>query len=206
MTVAEIQRIGSPEISKADARQAFLAYKRGILNETDAIRKREYEALMRGYRAIAQGKQVLDLHQVMRSAGVQDDSKKLPKLAICRADAKTCNVRVNEDGSARFVADDAGWRATTRAVSLPADTLPRITRSWQNGHPQHSGQAVVPIIPAMLRPRHDLANYHILWDAVWMKAPPIDPLLLKHLSGGLYAIVTAWDLTPLERAVLMGRL
>jgi hypothetical protein len=48
--------------------------------------------------------------------------------------------------------------------------------------------------------------YHVLWDAVWTPEPPIDPLLLKHCGGSLYAIVAAWDLTPLEQAVMRGRI
>jgi hypothetical protein len=176
MTVAEIQRIGSPDISKADARQAFLAYKRGILNETDTVRKREYEALMRGYRAIAQGQQVLDLHQAMHGAGLQPGT--FPKLAICRADAKKCSVYLGHDGSAVFAADkDARWvydRERKNVVRLPADTFERRTSSG-------TAEALVP-------------------------TAPVDPLLVRHLQGSLYAIVAAWDLTPLERAVLMGRL
>jgi hypothetical protein len=61
-------------------------------------------------------------------------------------------------------------------------------------------------VPPRLHPRGKLANYHILWDAVWTPAPPKDPLLLRHLAGQLYAIVGQWDLTPLEQAVLRGRL
>lgn len=203
MTVAEIQRIGAPEISKADARQAFLAYKRGILSETDATRKREYEALMRGYRAIARGQTVLDLHVAMRSAGLQADTH-LPRLAICRADAKKCHVLMRFDGGAQFGADARpGWMRsnTRRRVELPAGIFDRRAREWNS-----DAEALVPIIPPQLRPKSDLGNYHIIWDAVWHKAAPVDPLLVRHLQGSLYAIVAAWDLTPLERAVLMGRL
>lgn len=39
----------------------------------------------------------------------------------------------------------------------------------------------------------------------WQPVPPTDPLLLRHLHGDLYAVLAAWDLTPLERAVLAGR-
>ena len=45
----------------------------------------------------------------------------------------------------------------------------------------------------------------ILWEAEW-ETVPRDPLLLRHLAGGLYAVMASWDLTPLERAVLKGRL
>jgi hypothetical protein len=157
--------------------------------------------LMRGYKAIARGQKVLDLHQAMRSAGLQPGT--FPKLAICRADAKKCSVYLMHDGGARFAADkDARWvydREKKSVVRLPADTFERRQTSAV-------GEALVPIIPPHLRPKSDISNYHIIWDAVWTKAAPVDPLLVRHLEGSLYAIVAAWDLTPLERAVLMGRL
>jgi hypothetical protein len=204
MTVAEIQRIGSPEISRQDARRAFSAYRDAVLKEHDEQRRAEYQALMRGYGAIARGRQVIDLHGVMRSAGLQNVVG-LPKLAIARADAKRCFVQMDQDGSAQFGSDERAslLRANTRRrVLLPSDTFPRLHRRWDD----QFGRAIVPLVPPTLRPAGDLANYHILWDAVWTPAPPVDPLLLRHLNGALYAIVAAWDLTPLEQAVLSGRL
>jgi hypothetical protein len=62
------------------------------------------------------------------------------------------------------------------------------------------------MIPPSGLPVTGLSNYFILWDAVWVPAPPADPLLLKPLGGAIYAIVFAWDLTPLEQAVMRGRL
>jgi hypothetical protein len=29
---------------------------------------------------------------------------------------------------------------------------------------------------------------------------------LKHISGPMYSVITQWDLTPVERAVLEGRI
>lgn len=37
-----------------------------------------------------------------------------------------------------------------------------------------------------------------------LKEAPVDPALLKHIGGDLYAVVATWDLTDLERAVLDG--
>lgn len=205
MTVADIQKIGSPEISKAAARNAFLAYKRGIVGEIDAQRKREYQALMRGYKAIVKGQQVIDLPQAMSAAGLQDTRERFPRLAVCRADAKACHVYMSSNGSAAFGADDrpGNIRGIKRVTSMPPSTFPAFNRDWNT---QTHGRAVVPIIPANLRPRTDITNYHIVWDAVWTRDVPVDPLLVRHLAGGLYAIVAAWDLTPLERAVMRGRL
>lgn len=65
--------------------------------------------------------------------------------------------------------------------------------------------AIVPIIPANLRPAKALHRYVILWEADW-EAVPVDPMLLRHLHGDLYVVLAVWDLTPVERAVLNGRL
>lgn len=43
-------------------------------------------------------------------------------------------------------------------------------------------------------------------EAQWRPVPPVDPFLLKHLGGTLYVVLAQWDLTPLEQAVLAGRL
>jgi hypothetical protein len=206
MTVAEIERIGSPEIPKAVARGAFLEYRRAVVHETDRQRKREYQAITRGYQAIAKGQQVIDLQKVMHVAGLQDDTK-LPKLAICRADAAKCRVWMSNEGGAEFGADVQPnfSRSRRRCVRFPEDTFEQIQRPWDR-KPWRNATAIVPMIPPHLKPKVALTNYHILWDAVWTKEPPVDPLLLKHCGGMLYAIVAAWDLTPLEQAVMRGRL
>ena len=216
MTVADLERIGAPTIDRTAARRAYVEYREAVLHEADAARKREYDGLMRGYRAIARGQQVLDLAQAMQAAGLQEATF-YPRLAICRADATWCRLRMEEDGSAVFSADNAGDRAWTRQVRCAAGTFPTYTRHWRPeifGYARNNGtvrwsseaQAMVPLVPPALKPRAHLANYHILWDAVWTAAPPVDPLLLRHLAGELYAIVAAWDLSPLEQAVLRGRL
>lgn len=209
MTVKEIERIGSPEISRGDARRAFLAYRNSVLAEHDAARRREHEILMRGYSAIARGKQVIDLVKAMRDAGLQDGTF-LPKLAIVRADAAFCLLQMRDDGGATF--DWQEWRTRGHGVSLPADTFSRYVESWQGAGATRPrawsprARALTPMIPPHLRPAGSLQHYHILWDAVWTREPPKDPLLLRHLGGPLYAIVAAWDLTPLEQAVMRGRL
>ncbi|RPJ83865.1 MAG: hypothetical protein EHM13_06415 [Acidobacteria bacterium] len=221
MTVAEVERIGSPDISRQDARKAYLAYKAAVLKSVKPEEKKEYEGLWRGYKEIAAGKQVIDLGQALHAAGVQEDTL-YPRLAICRADASKVRVVMKPDGSAVFVDEAARWRSRNakRMVKLPEGTFPSYVMQWNGGSPYRTrpggalergawGQeatALVPIVPPHLHPRGALGNFHILWDAVWTPAPPKDPLLLRHLAGSLYAIVAHWDLTPLEQAVMRGRL
>lgn len=222
MTVAEVERIGAPQITRQDARKAYLEYKNAVLTAAKPQERKEYEGLWRGYKAIAEGKQVLDLGQVIGAAGIQEDTL-FPRLAVCRADAQKCRCSLDANGSAVFIDEALRWRrgAATRRVILPANTLPQFVTRWdQNKGSQRyrpSGTlerekwspdaiALVPIVPPHLHPRAALSNYHILWDAVWTPAPPKDPMLLRHLAGQLYAIVAHWDLTALEQAVLRGRL
>ena len=116
-----------------------------------------------------------------------------------------------------FVRHQCRWVNANAAVPVQVGTGAglSIAAAWQHWERYWEGQwrewaleasAIVPIVPAGLHPGPALSNYHILWDAVWTPEPPRDPLLLKHLAGSLYAIVAHWDLSPLERAVLAGRL
>jgi hypothetical protein len=215
MTVAEIERIGAPQIAPGAARRAFRDYRKAALAEKNAALRADYEALTRGYRAIASGKQVIDLHQVMKAAGVNESF--YPRLAIARADGQWCHLSLLDNGGAHMTHVQT-WttrrgRRPGHVVALPANTFPRVPQ-WSPGQ-GYSGRprgwstvarAMVPMVPPQYHPGAALSNYFILWDAVWEPAPPVDPLLMKHLGGALYAIVAAWDLTPLEQAVMRGRL
>jgi hypothetical protein len=174
------------------ARKAFLEYRQAVRsrhNEEDAT-------IMRGYKELAAGHQVLHLHDVMKAAGV--DEKNLPKLAICRSDAKWCHYDV-VNAQPTFLMDEARFYDRVRkdkCIRLPQGMLPA---------PKFRARAMVPTVPAGLRPTASLANYFTLWEADWQKVP-VDPMLLKHIGGMLYAVLAVWDLTELERAVLAGRL
>lgn len=189
-------------MDRTKARAAFLAYR-------DAVRARhsaEDAAIMRGYRTLAAGQQVLALSDAIAAGGLNDQG--LPALAVARADHRWCRLRGQSrgfvfDGSDRWnVPHNAGPAAgvfrfdhTVLGVDWPPRT-PRMVR------------AMVPIIPPGLRPVHALSGYHIIWEVDrWAQAPapPGDPALLKRLGGDLYAVVAVWDLTDLERAVLAGR-
>jgi hypothetical protein len=195
------------------AREHFLAYRkaireaRGLMtgmpipandNSDDAV-------LMRSYRAIARGQRVLNLHQVMQQAGLHA-ANWLPKLAICRADRTHCSVRLKRDGSAIFYSVQSipwGWkppRDTSTVRVLPSATFDRGRHDNET-----SAWCVAPSIPPPYRPPSKLQNYHLLWEAHWNQVP-VDPLLLRDLGGGMFAVLAQWDLTPLEQAVLRGRL
>lgn len=183
---------------KDEARKAFLEYR-------TAVRERhndEDQAIMRGYKWLSEGKQVLSLRETMSTGGL--DEKGLPKLAICRADAQWCLVKMGSWGDATFHVNEGHPNSHTRLyVRLADGTFPQVSRATRN-YPW-TARSMVPIIPPALRPTTSLENYHVLYEAVWEPVAPRDPALLRHLGGDLWACLATWDLTPLERAVLAGR-
>ncbi len=180
-------------VPKDLARARYLEYR-------EAARKRntaEDRALARGYRALAQGKKVIDLVATLQRAG-QDD-KGRPRLAIVRADAKTVWLQVNMGGTVVFACERLWSARRAQRVELAA-LFPRRERMVE-------AMAVAPVVPPRMRPAARMDRYHLLWEPEWQSVPPAkDPLLLRHLHGSLYVVVAAWDTTPLEQAVLRGRL
>jgi hypothetical protein len=53
-----------------------------------------------------------------------------------------------------------------------------------------------------LLPSERPGRYWILWEAEWEQRAPVDPLLLRRIHGGLFAVVAQWALSPVERVVL----
>lgn len=175
----------------AKAREAFKAYGAAVKQKYSE----DYDALAKGYKAIAQGKSVIDLHGVLKNAGV--DARYRPKFAVARADWEWAHFRSDGDSWAfqkeRWLSSS---RYTRQYIKVPKAVLP-IPRSGVDV----SCKAQVPMVPPMYKPRGSLGNYHILWEADWEDVP-VDPILLRHLSGALYAVLATWDLTELERAVM----
>lgn len=174
------------------ARRAYLDYR-------NAIRTRHSEedaAIMRGYRELAAGRQIVNLPEVMAGAGL--DAEGLPKLAIARADLTHIRLKLFRNGAAMFYTPQARtWNKVleSKTVRLPVGTFSDVPKEIDDR------RAMAPIVPAGLRPAAKLENFHILWEADWKRVPR-DPALLKSLGGGLYAVLAVWDLTELERAVL----
>ena len=211
MTVAEVERIGEEQLPAARAAAAVREYRQAMLEERDPRLKAEYAALWRANRARANGELLLDIHAVFKQTGLQPLGHRLPRLAFCQADATWCHVYMTSEGGAIFRDRTiTPWRrmAAESLLRLPDDTFARLSRvGWnEEQRPCAAGKAMVPMVPPHGRPARGLRGYHILWDAVWERDVPKDPFLLKHCGGALYAVVFHWDLTPLEQAVMRGRL
>jgi hypothetical protein len=174
--------------------------------------EQEDMALLAAYRALRKGQIILNLNHVLAGAGLNKDKR--PNLAVARAHHKWCYLRRNH-GNVRMVSsndESAPWSPSV----LDMVYYPRFDRyadmtdaEWRKrlGHPELDARALVPSVPAHLRPDDiEEGKYHILWEAVWEAAPTRDPLLLKRLDkSDFYVVLAQWDLTPLEQQVAMGK-
>lgn len=175
-------------MTRAQAAEELEKYQGGDTPEDKLIAK--------AYRALKGGKRLLDLHDSMRLAGCDDLGR--PKLAVGRADWKVATFRGWKGNDNVMFRKEDGY--SYKQVVVPAKCLPGLV------YPEHGFrlEAPTPLIPPRYRPAQgNLRNYWILWEAAWRDIP-VDPLLLQHIGGPLYLVLAAWDLTPVERAVLRG--
>lgn len=187
------------EMPKEEAEKAWRDY-------NAALKRRHHTedaAIAQGYKALSEGKKLINLSQVIKEGG-EFETDRLPRLAIAPANAPWITVFRNTDGSLIFRTSSR----STKTVNCSSDTLPRC--GWQEIKSWNK-RAMVPIVPPHLRPARSttLSTYHVLWEVPkWEQAPrpPGDPALLKHLGGDLWIVLAEWNLTPLEQAVLAGRI
>jgi hypothetical protein len=199
-----------------EARKAFLEYRHAVNEaaqhevhefETRAERRRREiaendAAIMRGYRLLARQKRVIILRDAIRAGG--EDKQHRPKLAIARADEREIQMTRSRTGTVtytpvvRWHQGELPARSATRWWRLE-ELLPPLAAVSSSV----TARSLVPHIPPAIRPSA-LDRYAILWEADW-KAVPTDPVLLRPLGQGLYAVLATWDLTPIERAVLEVR-
>jgi len=193
------------QMPKKDALKKLAGYRHQLHLRADA----EYEAAAKGYAALAKGAVLLDLAEVF--AECPRDHKERPMLAIARADRR--QVQFNWSGPGTYVFDTTGrWsgRGHRMLIVRVPSGAPR-DRQRQPNDWEGRGHALVPMVPADVRPRHALNKCHVLWEVPeWadnrIGAVPHDPYLLQHLAGSLWVVLAEWDLTPLEQAITRGRI
>lgn len=182
-----------------------------------ALIEREDLIAMDCYREMVKGARIINAVTALRGAGL-DNEKKLPVLALARADWREVRMTFNS-GHLCFIGTDnwLNWSSARNRYSEPRkvnhfDRLlfgyDLVNEKWREGLklPDISRvKAQVPSVPAHLRPSGDLGDYFILFEAKWEKSAPPDPLLLRHIAGHMYSVLAQWDLTPIEKAVLEGR-
>ena len=152
---------------------------------------------------IAKGKVVVRGAGSVIGSGLDEDTH-LPKLAIARADSPWCRLNPNKDGGAEMLSgiDWAnGNTSRDRVFRFDAGSFPFLAAGkWGQ-------KAIMPHIPPDIRPRRGIENYHVIWEAIWEKVPPVDPILCRRIGKSDFFLVLAqWDLTEVERAVMQSRI
>jgi len=205
------------EMAPEEARERLKAYRTSIHMHADA----EYQAAAAGYEALGMGTPLIQLSEVIRDAPV--DEHRRPMLAVARADQRQVKVTAPWTGQSLVY------------TTLPHDLISgaggpgwgNYLQRWPGGErahrfevrggtPERYGYALVPMVPpealqAVGGRASALSGHLILWeveqwhDRAHGARPDYDPLLLKRLHGDLCAVVAAWDLTPVERAIMAGR-
>jgi hypothetical protein len=204
------------ELDVDEAKERYKEYSAAVKRRHDD----EDAAIAAGYKALAEGKSLISLRGTIAAGGVDELGR--PNLALAPANCEWIWLglgtgwRGGRDlgtGSATFSVTPnpgptRGRPSLRRRIHVPAGTLANteIEVGWQMARYRY--RAMVPIVPAKLRPTRALTTYHVLFEAEWAidPTPPVDPALLQHLRGDLWMVLAVWDLTPLERAVLGERL
>ena len=151
--------------TRFDAQGKFREYKEAY----EKTKSPEDRILMRTYKQLSRGVVLLNLFDVMQTAGVDEQHR--PKLAIARADAKHVwfykNVwRRRGPQVSRFtISRDNLDHAITQHVDFPPTIWSRdcpLNCDYINKRTHPTLRAMVPLIPPRLRPSDSLENYHIL--------------------------------------------
>lgn len=212
ISVSEEQAKGAIEEYRKAMREAGFKEVRDLTDRAKARRQAielQDKAILKGYELIAKHKTVISLRQTL-VAGGEDESHR-PRLAIGRADERQIEMTRFENGRVDFKGDQNYWGAHSDEYAEKTwntnrdfeffQLLPPVPDLGRNSRVE--AHAILPHIPPGLRP-DALHRYFVLWEADWQRKMPIDPALLRHLRGDLYAVIATWDLTELERAVLDG--
>jgi hypothetical protein len=193
------------KMDKDVAKAKLVAYRKAIAarlhSKAATAATKEYEAIENAYRVAAKGLPLIELSKAMAMGGWDEQGR--PRFAVGRANGKRVMCDVNESELRFWSPGATAWtrnfgRREFRLSGMPARPTPNV------GY--RTLTAITPLVPpdVLPRPDTDLSKRVILWEADW-KAAPVDPLLLLPIGGDLYAVEAAWDLTPLERAVISGR-
>lgn len=213
----DVQTLTMP---RHEARERLRAYRKSLHRRADA----EYDIAAKGLEAIAEGFAVIDVAAAIRETAIDHVGR--PMLAIARSDRKhvvfehdswspTANFWTESTFTPRQAVRDhyptlvrdvhMGMTGRARAETVPG-------RGRDDGVP--NGYSLVPMVPPQALEeagRPQLKKCFTLWevehwaDTKIASKSDLDPYLLKHIGGDLYAVLAAWELTELERAVMNGR-
>lgn len=190
----------APDMLEDEAKRLY----RGYLDGTHLLGDKKMDAeIMAAYRLIGQGKHLIDVRQTIRNAGLNE--KRLPVLALTRANWSHAYASVGDDGSGYMGFRENTRNAPCQRMTFPADFFPK--RGDDAWHMPVFARSARPPIPQALRPKRGVYNYHVLWEAQWEPLPPEDPILVRRIGKSeMWVVCAAWDLTPIERAAMAPRI
>lgn len=211
LNATEENKMDAPKItiSQEKAKEIY-----GDYLEVVKTRKEKYlRDLKQVYYHLSKGHQVLDIYEVFKKSGVNEDGE--PKLAIVRADVKKCVFHKRDLGSGRF-SENFDWRdqeiPARFDVFLPSNTFPdwkidETKETWDDERIiRRHIQTKTTICPPHLLPNGKLDNYYLLWEVEkWDEVPVAkDPFLLKRINDNAFIVLAEWNLTKVEQAVIRG--
>lgn len=192
---------------REEAMEQFELYREAVKRSHSAADR----LMARAYKAMSEGLGVLNLKDALTKGGV-DPHTWLPRMAAMRADKPLAHFQRGWGGSGFYSFSDrfylsrnnAKMRTAQLQFAMPRGSFPEASLGQQPLQYRWTHSAPVPPIPPQFRPADALSKYVVLWEVMeWNPVqPPDDPILLKRLSGNLYAVLAQWDLTEIEKMVL----
>jgi hypothetical protein len=160
-------------------------------------RTEEDERLLSVYDAVRKhNSRVLDITVAFKQTGLNELHQ--PRLAIAAGDWKTVHFwNWKRYGNGTFWDKSRNVRGHVGQIQLPSGTFPVF-----DNYDQLSLKSAVPYVPANVRPKYHLRNYHILFEVEKWEEYPVDPFLLKRVAGSLFIVLAEWELTELEASIL----
>lgn len=182
-----------------------------MLKEYEDAETDEDKAVYAAYKEMAEGSKLISLHNVVESNGTRGFG---PKVGI--VPASKLELEFHRKWSKIVSRNRAEYICGKWQMNLDPKKL-------GFGPPQKEGRETVisdewrmttmtPPIPPRVRREHDLDDKLMLfevkqWDVrehSQRSIPPADPLLLEHVTGDMWKVIDAWELSDLEVAVIAG--
>jgi hypothetical protein len=171
--------------------------------EASKVHGDAYIKELRGlYFHLKEDRKVIDIFEAFKFTGLNENNE--PKLAIAKADSRYITF-VKQTGKKGYFSE---YRNKDN-VLLPEGTFniefpKHPTDRWSLINERIRTR--VPIVPANKMPKKGkLGDYYIIWEVDKWENVPKDPFLLKRISNNLFVIISSWQLTRLERALINGR-